>query len=105
LCSSIASLHIKVLGMAKDEAPLFPRFFEVMSPDTIAKRKDAAVQFLAGYMEGLRYCVDHRDEAIKLSAEVNHDKVDDPRLAYAFDEIVKGKMVSLNMDIRKDKLV
>ena len=55
--------------------------------------------------KGLRYCVDHRDEAIALSAEVNHDKPDDPRLAYGFDEIVQGKMVSLNMDIRKDKLV
>ena len=99
------SLRIKVLGLAKDQAPLFPRFYEVMSPATIAKRKDAAVQFLAGYMEGLRYCVDHRDEAIALSAEINHDKPDDPRLAYSFDEIVQGKMVSLNMDIRKDKLV
>jgi len=91
--------------MAKDEAPLFPRFFEIMTPDTIAKRKEAAIQFLAGYMEGLRYCVDNRDEAIQLSAEINHDKPDDPRLIFGFDEIVDGKMVSLNMDIRKDKLV
>jgi NitT/TauT family transport system substrate-binding protein len=98
-------LNIRVMGLAKKDAPLFPRFYEVMTPDTIAKRGDAAVQFLAGYMEGLRYCVEHRDEAIKLSAEINHDKPDDPRLIYGFDEIVKGKMVSLNMDIHKDKLV
>jgi len=98
-------LNIKVMGLAKDEAPLFPRFFEVMSPDTIAKRNAAAIQFLAGYMEGLRYCVEHRDEAIKLSAEINHDKPDDPRLIYGFDEIVQGKMVSLNMDISKKKLI
>lgn len=97
-------LHIKVMGLAKDDAPLFPRFFEVMSPDTIDKRKAAAVQFLAGYMEGLRYCVTHRDEAIKMAADILHDKADDPRLVYAFDEVVDGKMVSLNMDIRKDKL-
>jgi NitT/TauT family transport system substrate-binding protein len=97
-------LHIKVLGLAKDEAPLFPRFFEIMKPSTITERKEAAVQFLAGYMEGLRYCIDHRDEAIKLSAKIIQGKADDPRLIYAFDEIVEGKMVSLNMDIRKDKL-
>ncbi len=98
-------LKIKVLGFAKDLAPQFPRMYEVMSAKTVATRREAAINFLAGYMEGLRYCADHREEAINLSAEVNQEKPDDPRYAYAYDEIVKGKLLSLNMEIPRDKIV
>jgi len=97
-------LKIKVLGFAKDLAPMYPRIYEVMSSKTIAARRDAAVSFLAGYMEGLRYCAEHRDEAIHLSAEVNHEKPDDPRYGYSYDEIVKGGLLSLNMEIHRDKI-
>ena len=97
-------MKIKVLGFAKDLAPKFPRFYEVMQTRTIRDRREAAVNFLAAYMEGLRYCVDHRDEAIALSAEINKEKPDDPRYAYSYDEIVKGRLVSLNMEINRDKI-
>jgi NitT/TauT family transport system substrate-binding protein len=99
----VDELKIKVLGLAKDQAPLFPRFYEVMTPATIQKRRDAAVNFLAGYMEGLRYAAEHRDEAINLSAQINDEKRD-ARYEYAYDEIVNGKLVSLNMEIRRDKI-
>jgi NitT/TauT family transport system substrate-binding protein len=99
----VDELKIKVFGLAKDQAPLFPRFYEVMHPTTIQKRRDASINFLAGYMEGLRYAADHRDEAIDLSAEINGEKRD-VRYEYAYDEIVKGKLVSLNMEIRREKL-
>jgi ABC-type nitrate/sulfonate/bicarbonate transport system substrate-binding protein len=74
-----------------------------MSARTVERRYDAAIQFLAGYMEGLRYCVDHRDEAIALSAEIS-DERPDARYAFAYDEIVANRMVSLDMDIPRDKL-
>ena len=96
-------LKLKVLGLARDTAPMFPRFYTVMSARTVERRYDAAIQFLAGYMEGLRYCVDHRGEAIALSAEIN-DERPDARYAFAFDEIVANRMVSLDMDIPRDKL-
>jgi len=97
-------LKIKVLGFAKDLAPKFPRFYEVMSAKTIADRRDAAVSCPAAYMEGLRYCANHRQEAINLSAEINQEKPDDPRYGYAYDEIVKGGLLSLNMEIHRDKI-
>jgi NitT/TauT family transport system substrate-binding protein len=97
-------LKIKVLGFAKDVAPKYPRIYEVMTSKTIASRREAAIQFLAGYMEGLRYCVEHRDEAIALSAQVNQEKPDDPRYGYSYDEIVKGGLLSLNMEIHRDKI-
>jgi NitT/TauT family transport system substrate-binding protein len=95
---------IRVLGLAKDMAPMFPRFYVTMSSTTIAAREDAAVRFLAGYMEGLRHCADHRDEAIALSASINDEKSDDPRYAYAYDEIVKGGLLSLNMELPRDRI-
>jgi len=100
----VDKMKIKVLGFAKDLAPMYPRIYEVMSSKTIATRRDAAVNFLAGYMEGLRYCAEHRDESIQLSAEVNHEKPDDVRYPYSYDEIVKGGLLSLNMEIHRDKI-
>jgi NitT/TauT family transport system substrate-binding protein len=97
-------LKIKVLGFAKDVAPLYPRIYQVMSGKTIKTRRAAAVNFLAAYMEGLRYCVDHRDATIALSAEINQEKPDDPRYGYSYDEIVKGGLLSLNMEIHRDKI-
>jgi len=97
-------LKIKVLGFAKDVAPLYPRIYETMSGKTIKARRQAAVNFLAAYMEGLRYCVDHRDETIALSAEINQEKADDPRYGYSYDEIVKGGLLSLNMEVHADKI-
>src|SRR4030095_17005185 len=96
-------LKIKVLGLAKDMGPPFPRFYEIMSARTVERRREAAVQFLAGYMEGLRYCVGHRDGAITLSAEIN-DESPDARYAFAYEEIVNGRMVSLNMEIPRDRI-
>jgi NitT/TauT family transport system substrate-binding protein len=97
-------LKIKVLGFAKDLAPMFPRIYQTMSTKTIAARRPAAINFLAGYMEGLRYCVEHRDETIQLSAEINQEKPDDPRYGYSYDEIVKGGLLSLNMEVHRDKI-
>jgi 4-carboxymuconolactone decarboxylase len=45
----------------------------------------------------------HRDEAISLSAEIN-DERRGPRYAFAYDEIVNGRMVSLNMEVPRDKI-
>jgi NitT/TauT family transport system substrate-binding protein len=46
-------LGIRVLGLAQEMAPMFPRFFVMTTAKILQSRDDAAVQFLAGYMEGL----------------------------------------------------
>jgi NitT/TauT family transport system substrate-binding protein len=97
-------MGLRVLGQAKDMAPMFPRFYVTTSGKVLKAREDAAVRFLAAYMEGLRYCVDHRDEAIKLSASINHESADDARYAYSYDEIVKGNLLSLNMELPRDRI-
>jgi ABC-type nitrate/sulfonate/bicarbonate transport system substrate-binding protein len=96
-------LGIKVLGLARDALPLYPRFYQVMSARTIERRRDAATRFLAGYLEGLRYCVRNREESINLAAEIS-DQDPHARFAFAYDEIVDHHMVSVMMDIPRDKI-
>ena len=97
------ALEIKVLGIARETAPLFPRFYQVMNARIVERRRDAATRFLAGYVEGLRHCVDRRDEAIALSAEIN-DEEPDASYVRAYDEIVGGRMVALDLQIPRAKI-
>ncbi len=97
------ALEIKVLGIARETAPLFPRFYQVMNARIVERRRDAATRFLAGYVEGLRHCVDHRAEAIGLSAEIN-DEEPDASYVRAYDEIVGGRMVTLDLEIPRTKI-
>jgi len=96
--------NINVLGYAKDMAPMFPRLILPMTGATVDKRFDAATRFSAGYLEGLRYCAAHRDETIALSAKINKIKVDDPLLAFAYDDIIKNKMIAENLEIPTEKI-
>jgi ABC-type nitrate/sulfonate/bicarbonate transport system substrate-binding protein len=97
------ALEIKVLGLARETAPLFPRFYQVMNARTVERRRDAAVRFLAGHVEGLRHCVDHRDAAINFSAEIN-DEEPDARYVRAYDDTVGGRMVALDLEIPRPKI-
>jgi ABC-type nitrate/sulfonate/bicarbonate transport system substrate-binding protein len=74
-----------------------------MNARIVERRRDAATRFLAGYVKGLRHCVDHRDEAIALSAEINDEQPDASYLR-AYDEIVGGRMVALDLQIPRAKI-
>ena len=97
-------LGVKVLGEAKDMAPLFPRFLLTMTGSTIENRKDLAARFAAGYVKGLRYAVEHRDETTALSAAKTGGDVSDSRYAYSYDEIVDNKMISLDLAPANDRI-
>jgi len=95
---------LRFVGAALHGAPYaMYGFYEVMGARTIERRRDAATRFLAAYVEGIRYCLTHREEAINLSAEIN-DEEPDARYRLAYDEIVDGRMVSPIMDIPRDKI-
>lgn len=97
-------LGIKVIGQAKEMAPMFPRFVLTMSGTTVENRADDAAHFTAGYMQALRYATEHRDETIALSVEKTNGDPNDARYAYSYDEIVDNKMISLDMAMPRDKI-
>lgn len=96
-------LGIKVFIHSRDIVPEFPRFFVVASAKTLKARPEQTVQFLAAYLEGLRYCAQHRDATIKLAAEIDGNG-DADRYAYIFDEVIQRKLLSLNMEIPVDRI-
>lgn len=97
-------LGIKVLGLAEDMAPLFPRFVLTMAGTTVDNRAEEAARFSAGYVKGLRYAVENRDETIALSAAKTGGDVADTRYSFSFDEIVNNKMISLDLAPANDRI-
>ncbi|MGE0152946.1 MAG: ABC transporter substrate-binding protein [Reyranellaceae bacterium] len=97
-------LGVKVMIHSRDIVPQFPRFFVVAGAEVLAKRPDAAARFLAGYMEGLRFCADNRQEAIDLSSTIDGGSEGD-RYAYIYDEVMSNKLLSLNMEIPADRIL
>lgn len=100
-----AEMGFNVLGHAFKLAPLFPRYYITASNETLKTRGDAAVNFLAGQMEGLDYALKHRDETIALTAKINNNKADNPEYSYMFDEIKKNKYISVTSEIARPPLV
>lgn len=97
-------LGVKVMVHSRDIVPEFPRFFVVTRESTLRERSDAAIRFLAGYMEGLRYCADNRDATIALSSKIDGGS-EGERYASIYDEVVGGKLLSLNMEIPVERIV
>jgi NitT/TauT family transport system substrate-binding protein len=95
---------VHVLGYAKDMAPMFPRLILPIMGDTIKNSPEACAKFTAGYLQGLRYCVDHRDEELALAAKINKVEATDPSIAFAYDDIVKNNMIAMNLEIPTDKI-
>jgi len=97
-------LGIKALGLAHEIVPEWPRFVIGMQKKNLEKSRDNAVNFMAGYIEGLSYAMDHRDEAIALGAKVTKLAATEPIFAAVFDEAKKGNYVSPTAEIPVDKL-
>lgn len=95
---------VKVLGEAKDMAPMFPRFVLTMSGNVVDTRTDDAARFAAGYIQALSYAIEHRDETIALAVEKTGGNANDQRYGYGYDEIVKNKMISLDLAMPTDKI-
>ena len=97
-------LGIKVMGLAADIVPEYPRFVIVAMEATLKAKRDAAINFLAGYMEGLDYSVKHRDETLKLAGKINHKPANDPQLVYMYDEVIAKDYLSVKAEVPRAKI-
>lgn len=97
-------LGIKVLGLAHEIVPEWPRFLIDVQQKTLAARRNDVVKFMAGYIEGLNYAMSHRDETLALGAKITKIAATEPIFAAVFDEAKKGNYVSPTAEIPVDKL-
>ncbi len=93
---------VNVLGDAAKLLPNFPRFLIWANPRTLKEKPDATVAFLAGMIEGLRYALGHRDEAIRWTAHVLGIPPDSPRLSFTYD--VQAPLVARNAELPRAKV-
>jgi len=102
--ASADKLGIKVMAFASDLVPEYPSTFFISMQSTLKAKPEAAISFLAGYMEGLDYAVSHRDETLKLAGKINDKPANDPELVYTFDDTILHGYLSVKSEIFRDKL-
>ncbi len=95
---------IRQIATGAEVAPEFVRGCLLSTGKALAQRRDDAVRFLAVEIDGLRYAMSHRDDAINLTREITGAKPDDPRPAFVFDEAVRTKAIGTEVPIPLDKL-
>jgi NitT/TauT family transport system substrate-binding protein len=97
--------NIKVLALASDYVPQYPRFMLITNGDTLKnKPRDAIVGFLSAHMEGLRYALGHRDEALALCAKVTNEPATSERCTEMYDLVKEKKYVDPNMEFDLSRL-
>ena len=99
-----AKSGVKELVAGSEAVPNFLRVCLHATGKTLKERADDAAKFLAAEMEGLRYAMSHRDEAINLSHEITGSKPDDQRPAFVYDWAVKANAIGTDLPIPMDKL-
>jgi ABC-type nitrate/sulfonate/bicarbonate transport system substrate-binding protein len=93
---------VNVLARAIDIVPEWPRFIIWANPNSTKSHPDATVAFLAGMMEGLRYALQHKSEALAFVAKTLDLPATSDRIVFTYQ--VQAPTVSPNLDVPKDKL-
>lgn len=99
-----AQQGIRPLIAARDVVPNYLRLCIMTTGKILAERPDDAVRFLTAEMKALAYALSHRAETLQLTHAITHDKPDDPRPAYIFDDAVRSHSVDPTLALPRDKL-
>ena len=99
-----APKDVKMLVAGHEALPNYVRLCLTMTGKTISSRREDAINFVAAEMDALHYAVSHRDETIALTKATIHDKPDDPRPAFAFDDTLKRGAIDPDAALPIDKL-
>ena len=89
---------------AAEAVPDFIRVCIEMTGRTLKERRPAAVRFLAAEIDGLRFAMNHRDDAIRVATEVAGLKTGDPRPGFVYDAAVRAASVAPDLPLPLDKL-
>ncbi len=101
---AVAPKNIRMLVRGRDVLPNYVRLCLTMTGKTISARREDAINFVAAEMDALHYAVTHRDETIAVTRAAIHDKPDDPRPAFAYDDTLKHAAIDAAVPLPLDKL-
>ncbi len=100
----VDKLGLKVMALAADLVPEYPRFVIVAQQETLKAKREATISFLAAYMEGMDYAVKHRDETLKLAGKINDKPANDPTLSHMFDEVIAKGYLSVKAEVPRGQI-
>lgn len=95
------AVHLLVAG--RDAVPNFLRVCIISSAAKLKARGDDAVKFLAAEMNALKYALSHKAETVALTKKITHQKPDDPRAAFVYDDAVEHHAVDPTLPLPKQK--
>jgi NitT/TauT family transport system substrate-binding protein len=93
-----------VLAQSQDLVPQYPRLMIVTSVHAIKNKPKAAIRFLAGETQGLRYAVAHPQAEITLAAQKSSVSPNNPGVAYLNKLITESHAVATDGKAPVDKL-
>src|SRR5205085_9785255 len=95
---------LHVIARSQEVLPNYPRLVLVANPDSLARKRAAAIAFLAGEMQGISYALAHPRSEISLAAQILHKPNTDPGLAFLYKVIVQTHAASPTAEIPLSKL-
>jgi NitT/TauT family transport system substrate-binding protein len=95
-------MHLLISG--RDALPNLQRICIMSTAAKLKARGDDAVKFLAAEMNALRFALSHKAEAVALTQELTHEKPDDPRAAFVYDDAIQHHAVDPTLPLDKAKL-
>jgi ABC-type nitrate/sulfonate/bicarbonate transport system substrate-binding protein len=101
---AVAPKNIRMLVRGSDVLPNYVRLCLTMTGNTLASRRDEAINFVAAEVDALRYAVAHREDTIAVTRAAINARPDDPRPAYAYDDTLKRKAIDPEIPLPLDKL-
>jgi ABC-type nitrate/sulfonate/bicarbonate transport system substrate-binding protein len=96
----IAPKDIHLLISGRDALPNLQRICIMSSAATLKTRGDDAVKFLAAEMNAFRFALSHKAETVALTQQLTHEKADDPRGAFEYDDAVEHRAVDPTLPCR-----
>lgn len=91
--------NVTVLAKARDVLPDYPRYALIARSDVLKRAPDAVTGLIAGLVEGIRYALEHEDEANALTAKALSLPADAEEITSTYTEYKDGGYLAANGSI------
>lgn len=91
------SMDVKILVNLPVELPEYLQSIMISSAKTIKEKDAGLTNFLVAYGQSMRYCIEHRDEAVAMSAQLA--SLEPAQAGFAYDWYKQNKKIDPNFVI------